>query len=309
MKILRHLAAAAVLLNGATVQAATPSFTPSSAPSSTSLPAPAQLAPLAFPGWSATGPGRVQTVQIPFGTAEHDGWRTGQVRVLVEPKLVLRVDAGHLVLVAGLVPAGDDGRARAGQATPMALAAYQFEKQGSTWHVSLSQGIFAWRGFGGNATLHAVALGGQRQGLGVEYGSCWDGYCGTWLALYEQDKDGMHREPAVELALSGANTGSAADCPRRLQPLAGAQPAALRTHAAMPARDDADANDCYAINGSWTVDAAHDQPGDLVIHYQGAINRGESRSAPPLAVDQRQVLRYGGGKYRAVSGFNPVPSL
>ncbi|MFK3739592.1 hypothetical protein [Massilia sp. TN1-12] len=305
MKILRHLVAAAVLLNGAAVHAAMPSATASSTHASSDLPAPAQLAPLAFPGWSAAGPGRVQTVQIPFGTAEHEGWHTGQVRVVVEPKLVLRIDAGHLVLIAGLVPAGGDGRASAAQATPMALAAYQFEKQGSTWHASLSQGIFAWRGFGGNATLHAVALGGQRQGLGVEYGSCWDGYCGTWLALYEPDKGGMRREPAVELALSGTNTAGAADCPRRLQLSGRAQPIAAQVKGGA----DADAHDCYAIDGSWAVDAAHEQPGDLVIHYHGAIQRGESPLSAPLAVDQRQVLRYASGKYRAVSGFNPVPSL
>lgn len=297
MHIVRHLAVATVLLNGAAVHAATPS--------STALPAPAQLAPLAFPGWSATEAGRVHTVQIPFGTPEHDGWRSGQVRVLVEPQLVLRADAGHVVLIAGLVPAGDDGRASAAQATPMALAAYQFEKRGSTWHLGVNQGIFAWRGFGGNATLHAVALGRQRQGLGVEYGSCWDGYCGTWLALYELDKAGMHREPAVELALSGANTAGADDCPRRLQLSGRAQPVAAQ----VKARAGADAHDCYAIDGSWAVDAAQDQPGDLVIHYQGSINRAESRLSPPLPVDQRQVLRYGDGKYRAVSGFNPVPSL
>jgi hypothetical protein len=225
--------------------------------------------------------------------------------VLVEPKLVLRTDASHLTLIAGLVPAGDDGRANTTQATPMALAAYQFEKRGSTWHLDGNQGIFAWRGFGGDATLHAVALGGQRQGLGVEYGSCWDGYCGTWLALYEPEKAGMRREPAVELALSGANTGGADDCPRRLQLSGKAQPIAAQAKA----RAGADAHDCYAIAGSWAVDAAQDQPGDLVIHYRGSINRAESRLSPPLPVDQRQVLRYGDGKYRAVSGFNPVPSL
>jgi hypothetical protein len=292
MKIVRLIAVAAALLQGAAAHAASP------------LPAPAQLAPLAFPGWSASGPGRVHTVQVPFGTAERNGWRTGQARVLVEPRLVLRADAGHLVLIAGLVPADADGRAGAAQATPMALAAYVFEKAGNAWRLSLSQGIFAWRGFGGNATLHAVALGGQRQGLGVEYGSCWDGYCGTWLALYEQDKGGMRHEPAVELALSGANTGSAADCPRRLQ-AAGRE----RAPAQVKAQAGADAHDCYAIDGSWTVEANQDKPGDLVVHYQGVIDRADARLAPPLAVDQRQVLRYGGGKYRAVSGFNPVPAL
>lgn len=267
------------------------------------LPAPAELAPLAFPGWSAQGAAHVQTVQVPFGTAEPHGWHTGAVRVLVDPQLVLRADAAHVVLIAALVPAGEDGRPAAAQATPMALAAYQFERQGSAWRLSQGQGIFAWRGFGGHATLRAVALAQGRQGLGVEYGSCWDGYCGTWLALYELDKGGVRREPAVELALSGTNVDGAADCARRLQPLRRAQAGAA------PGERGGEPHDCYAIDGSWTLDAAHEQPGDLVIHYEGALSRAEARLLPPAAVDQRQVLRYRDGKYRAVSGFNPVPSI
>jgi hypothetical protein len=78
------------------------------------------------------------------------------------------------------------------------------------------------------------------------------------------------------------------------------------------ARDDgsgSEAHDCYAIESSWTIDATHEQPGDLTIHYQGAISRAESFAGPPATIDQRQVLRYGNGKYRAISGFSPVPAI
>jgi hypothetical protein len=124
--------------------------------------------------------------------------------------------------------------------------------------------------------------------------------------VYEVGRDMVRREPAVEVALSGINADSAADCQRRLLPL-------VKPHGQEPgARDDGGASnthDCYAIEGSWSVDATHDQPGDLTVHYQGAISRAESSAAPPTAVDQRQVLRYGNGKYRAVSGFSPVPAI
>ena len=260
------------------------------------LPAPARLAALAFPGWSDSAPGRVQTVQVPPGAGA--GWGSGAVRVVVEPKLVLR-DGERLTLVAGLVPAGEDGRPAAAQLTPMALASYQFERARDGWRIGARQGIFAWRGFAGTATLHAVALPDRRQGLGVEYGSCWDGYCGTWLALYEVGGGGVRREPAVELALSGTNLDGAGDCARRLQPL-------VKPRAAEPsARVDGTEHDCYDIDGSWTIEPA----GELQVHYQGAISRADTRLSPPVAIDQRHVLRYGSGKYRAVSGFNPVPPI
>jgi len=278
------------------------------------LPTPAQLAALAFPGWSESAAGRVHSATLPAlpgtGHGIYAGWNVGTNRVVVEPKLVLRTDATHLTLIVGLVPAGDDARASVTHATPLALAAYRFEQRGGTWGVSGRQGIFALRGFSGAAAVREVALAARRPGVAVEYGSCWQGYCGTWLAVYEVGRDAVRREPAVELVLSGINVDSASDCQRRLSSL-------VKPHAQdRIARDDGgapDSHDCYAIEGSWTIDAGRehsdDQPGDLTIHYQGAISRAESYAGPPAAIDQRQVLRYGNGKYRAVSGFSPVPAI
>jgi hypothetical protein len=271
---------------------------------------PAQLAALAFPGWSDTAAGRLQTVTLahaPGAGRSHSraDWRAGPNRVLVEPRLVLHTDAAHLTLIAGLVPAGDAGRAAVDHTTPMALAAYQFEQRDGTWKLMANQGVFALRGFFGEANVRAVPLSGQRQAIGVEYGSCWQGYCGTWLALYELDKGAVRQEPAVEMALSGINVDATADCLRRLQPL-------IKTKPQDAGKDDkvpADSHDCYAIESSWAVEPSREQPGDLVIRYQGAMSRAEAPLAPPSAVDQRQVLRYYGGKYRAVSGFNPVPPI
>lgn len=274
------------------------------------LPTPAQLAALAFPGWSDSATGRVHSATLPplagITRGIYAGWNTGTNRVLVEPKLVLRTDATHVTLVAGLVPAGDDGRSAAVHATPMALAAYQFEQRRGTWGVSGRQGIFALRGFSGAAEMREVALAARHPAVAVEYGSCWQGYCGTWLAVYEVGRDMIRREPAVELALSGINADSAADCQRRLAPL-------IKPHAQDPAAHGdgggPEPHDCYAIEGSWTIDATHDHPGDLTVHYQGAISRAEAFAGPPAAIDQRQVLRYGNGKYRAISGFSPVPAI
>jgi hypothetical protein len=303
------LVAASVLGAGAS-----PSNAAGASAAPAALPAPDQLMALAFPGWADSAAARVQSVSLPGPApgAFRDGWSAGQARVIADPKLVLRLDPGHAILIAGLAPAGEDGKPAADQLTPIALAAYQFEQHGAAWVVTGRQGVFAWRGFNGTAQVRAVALSAQRQGIGIEYGSCWDGYCGTWMALYEVDKGAVRREPAVEMALSGSNADSAADCTRRLQPLAKPRtPAGAQTSvsAPLPESGRADSHDCYAIDSSWTIDASRDQPGDLVVHYQGAMSRTEAYLAPPAPVDQRQVLRYGSGKYRAVSGFNPVPPI
>lgn len=277
-------------------------------------PSPAQLAALAFPGWNDTPAGRLQPISVAagpgMGRGGYAGWAENATRVLVVPKLVLRADAGHLTLIAGLVPSGADGASYASHQTPMALAAYQFDRRGNGWSLTHQQGVFAMRGFFGEAAARAVALSSRRQAVAVEYGSCWGGFCGTWLSLYEMDGGQVRITPAVELALSGHNENAALDCSRRLQPL-------IKPHAQDNAmRDDGtrpDSHDCYVIESTWAIepthDPAHDEPGDLVIHYLGAMSRADAHAAPPVAVDQRQVLRYGGGRYRAISGFDPVPPI
>jgi hypothetical protein len=277
------------------------------------LPSPAQLAALAFPGWSDSPAGRTQPMSIAAGPGMgRDGdasWAASATRVLVEPKLVLRTDATHLTLIAGMVPAGGDGTPHASHPTPLALAAYQFDLRGSAWSLARQQGVFAMRGFFGAATVRAVALSNQRQAVAVEYGSCWQGYCGTWLSLYEVDGGKMRTQPAVELSLSGNNDNAAFDCERRLQPLIKHK----HDHGPHDDSEKPDRHDCYVIEGSWTIDPARDaargEPGDMVIHYQGAMSRAGAHTAPPVAIDQRQVLRYAGARYRAIAGFDPVPPI
>lgn len=275
------------------------------------LPSPARLAALAFPGWTDSTAGRVHSASLPqLRGVAHGGayalWHAGANRVRVEPQLVLGLDATHAILIAGLVPAGENGRARATHATPMALAAYQFERHGDAWRVSGRQGIFALRGFAGAATVRAIALAPRHPALAVEYGSCWQGYCGTWLAVYEAERDQIRREPAVELALSGINVDSAPDCRRRLAALL--EPHVLEA-AARTAGPADDTHDCYAIDSSWSIGAARDAPGDFVIRYRGAISRAAAPADAAAGIDQRQVLRYGHGRYRAISGFSPVPGI
>jgi len=304
MKLIRI--AAAALFAAAGLALAAPQQTTESPAGVT----PAQLAALAFPGWSDSAAGRIQTVTLPrlpgMSRNGRSAWTEGARRVIAEPKLVVRVDAAHLTLIAGLMPAGDHGNAAVDHTTPMALAAYQFEQRNGAWKLAKRQGVFALRGFFGEANLRAVALSSQRQAVAVEYGSCWQGYCGTWLALYELDKGVARQEPAVEMALSGINVDSTGDCVRRLEPL-------LKPHQQDVHPDDErippESHDCYAIESSWSIEAARDLPGDFTIRYQGAISRADAHALPPSAIDQRQVLRYSGGKYRAISGFNPVPPI
>ena len=93
-------------LGAAVLSACVPCFAAAAQP----LPTPAQLAALAFPGWSESAAGRVHSATLPplpgTGHGLYAGWNVGTNRVLVEPKLVLRTDPTHLTLIAGLAPVG-----------------------------------------------------------------------------------------------------------------------------------------------------------------------------------------------------------
>lgn len=265
---------------------------------------------MVFPGWDRGASAHVVRIVLDMPgmprAARHGLLGKGENRALAEPRLVMRTDAAHLTLIASLVPADQDGRPAAAHVTPMGLAAYQFEQRQGAWTLSARQGVFALEGFFGDATLRAVALSARRDAVAVESGSCWQGYCTTLLALYELDKGQVRRVPAVATALSGINVNGAGDCARRLQPLV-KPPQDER----VPEADNgagAGSHDCYAIDGTWKLLPAHEQPGDLVIHYHGALSRAGAHAGLE-AIDQRQVLRYEGGRYRAVAGFNPVPPL
>ena len=62
--------------------------------------------------------------------------------MLAAPELVLRTDATHLTLIAGLVPAGADGKPAAAHTVPRALAANHLARPGGGWTRAASPGLF-----------------------------------------------------------------------------------------------------------------------------------------------------------------------
>ncbi len=270
------------------------------------LPSPSKLAEIAFPGWSGSTKTHVRTVHLM--RENRNGWdvdEQGAALALIEPKLVLQSAEDRLTLVAGLVPADADGRPAASHATPMALAAYQFHRGGDGWRLVSRQEGFDFQGFFGDATVRPVALSERRAGIAVESGSCWQGYCGTWLAVYEFRDGRAMPEPVLETALGGANINSAGDCARRLQPLVAAKNHDDHTDGDVPAGS----HDCYAIEGRWSVARSEAEPGEVTLRFKGAMSRRDASAAPAAAIDERERFQYRGGKYEWVEGDNPVPAI
>lgn len=262
------------------------------------------LARIVFPGTEGRLAGSVQTVALP---GNGRGWGSGEpMRVVIDPRLALHSGADSITLIVAMVPADSDGKPAAFHPTPVALSAYRFRQAGAHWALMARQEGFAYQGFFGEADVRPLTLSERTQGLAVQTGSCWGGYCGSWVALYQLDDPSVAPRPVAALTVKGINSTSATDCAGRLRPLIGGDPADTRPD--IDARPES--HDCYAIESDWSIaPSANAVPGELTIHYRGAISRAASKPGPPERIDQRQVLRYTNGAYQVVSGTNPIPPI
>jgi hypothetical protein len=126
------------------------------------------------------------------------------------------------------------------------------------------------------------------------------------MTLYAFDDAMVAPTPVAEFTLSGSNLYSSTDCQERLRPLVTAPPGDnVRDETEKP-----ETHDCYSIDTSWSIAPSSSAlPGELTLRYRGAISRAAQHPGAPVAIDQRQVLRYTDGQYRVINGENPIPAI
>jgi hypothetical protein len=269
------------------------------------LPDADDLMQLAFPKWSNDSEGRVQRVRViptPQGWAGGSKGKAEQRNVSVQPRFVTRIDSKRVALIAAMAPANEDGSADISHAQPLGIAAYVFQPSKAGWKLSARQEPFALRGFFGQADIVQVQLGQGKPAVLVEYGSCWQGYCNTWVSLYEFDAKGVRAAPVLEQVIQASNTGALTGCPERLSSLMPGMRSAME-------RDEDDerraaAQRCIVVQGKLRIDDS----GDIAIAFEGARSeslRGTPQPAEPVAQTMRFVYR--NGKYETEDGANPAP--
>jgi hypothetical protein len=269
------------------------------------MPSMGELLAVAFPKWADDTEGRVQTIPL---TKLTQRWTpetpptAKQRKVIVEPKLVLRAAPGRYVLLATMQPAADDGVAQWSHGTPAGLAAYIFTTSPAGWKLLKRQEPFDLKGYEGAAHVEPVRLSAAVQGLVVEYGSCWQGYCGRWLSVYEVGKDGVKPAGIADMPLSADNVHARADCVQRLRPeLPGLRPGDVAANAAM-----APPGDCFKIEGHWKIEEAPATPGAFIVDFSGAHS---AKDHPAQRIFERLRYQWRGSKYETGSGVNPVPKI
>jgi hypothetical protein len=269
------------------------------------MPSMSDLLAVAFPKWADDTEGRMQTIAQ---TKLTQRWtsdapsKAKQRKVIVEPTLLLRAGPGRLVLLATMRPAGDDGAAQWSHGTPAGLAAYTFTTSPSGWKLLKRQEPFDLKGYEGAAHLEGVRLSGKVQGLVAEYGSCWQGYCGRWISVYEVGKDGVRPAGIADLPLAADNVYARPDCVKRLRP----ELPGLRRGDRVAEGDSVPPGDCFKIEGRWNIEEAEAAPGAFLVDFSGAHSGKDSAAQ---RISQRLRFQWRGTRYEPGSGSNPVPKF
>lgn len=261
------------------------------------------LMPLAFPGWQDSDTARVGQPALP-GLGDDSRPVPGSAKptaARVTPREVVRLSDSRAVLLTETVPLDDQGHPLDAHVAGAWLGAYVFERQGEGWMLAQRQDAVDYLGFMGSfgdTAVHRVAP--TRLVLGTTYGSCWQGYCGTWLSAWELQRDGVRRV-LDGVALSASNTGAQAACEAIL---AGGR----RARAAGGPRDA-----CFDIEGTarFAQGLRDDAPGTLTLSFRGA-RTSEGRPAARgrvSRVDEQAVYAWQDGGYVLTRGRNPVPGF
>ncbi|WP_035052044.1 hypothetical protein [Andreprevotia chitinilytica] len=247
---------------------------------------------------------------------------TAQRWFTLDPDQVVRLAEDRAVLITTGSEVDEHGASLAGHPSPGLISAYWFKRDGERWIADGSQNEVDWIGFSGTpGKTQVVKLSANRFALSAEPSSCWQGYCGTWFALYEL---GAHKVTPLlkEEALASDNINAmSVDCEPVLKRPAGS----VDQHE----EEDATRHECYSVTGQWHIQAGKsgkDQPGDLVIDFLSRTEHLKTLKAAEEDEDgnvtsqalvastiehskQRALYRYQNGSYKRVSGTNPVPSF
>lgn len=261
------------------------------------------LMPLAFPGWQDSDTGRVGQPALPeLGDDSRpvpDSAKPTAARVTARE--VVRLSDSRAVLLAETVPLDDQGHPLDAHVSGAWLGAYFFDRQGEGWVLAQRQDAVDYLGFMGSfgeTAVHRAAP--TRLVLSATYGSCWQGYCASWLSAWELQPGGVR--PVLDgVPIAASNTGAQEACEAIL---AGGR----RGRAGGGPRDA-----CFDIAGTprFAQGVRDDTPGALTLSFRGARTT-EGRPAARARVsriDEQAVYAWQDGRYVLTRGRNPVPSF
>ncbi|MGT2433543.1 hypothetical protein ACU4GI_02115 [Cupriavidus basilensis] len=261
---------------------------------------------LAFPGWRDDDKGRVVRARLP--DQEYKG--KGEAPLVedtidVKPIQVIRLDDTHAVMLTEGVTVDEGGTRNDSHAAGAWLGAYFFTRNGEAWQLDRRVDGYDYTGVEGSLGQSSVTkISATDFALTQTWGSCWQGYCGSWASVYRL-APGQISTLLDSVAMSAENSGALEPCADALagKPLA-------------PAERGTDSQDdgeqvCYQVEGKPAFALGTDAPGELTLTFQGEEVKVPGGAAKPRRRSLDAVMRYRfqDGRYLVSQGQNPVPTF
>jgi hypothetical protein len=255
---------------------------------------------LPFPSWQTSDQGKVQQLDLSVTAPDKDKAAAVATLAEVTPLYVVRLDDTHAAMVTQTVPVDEHNQTMTCHACPGTIGAYFFEEANEGWHLTSRQDAVAVSGVEGDIGKTNISkLDDGHFALTAEWGSCWQGYCGTWLVLV-----GLVPDKATLLspgiALSADNDGAYGAC------TALDESDETKQDAQQAESTDAAAHECFDVSSKWKF-----QGSNLLLTYEGRLSQldANGKLLPTRDVAQQVIYAIAPGRLTLLTGTNPVPSF
>lgn len=260
---------------------------PAEIPHATTLDRNALMA-IVFPDWQGSDGKTVQAIELPMNGDNEQSPAETKTRSEILPLYVVKLSESHAVMLTQALPVDSNGEALACHACPGYVGAYSFTRYPSGWRLTARQDAVAEIGVNGSLGKTQIVRVGENGFLfTADWGSCWQGYCGHWLALMSLQPD--RAIPYAPDLISAENTGAHEEC--------GSSPGSAVISDPV--------HQCFDVKGTWKI-----QGDRLVANFLGHRTDldPEGKRLPTKTVKQQAIYRIEKERLVLESGENPVPN-
>ncbi len=247
------------------------------------------LMAVAFPDWKASDGKTIQAIELPINSGGKQAPTGSKTRSEILPLYVVRLNESQAVMLTQALAVDSSGEALACHACPGYVGAYSFTRYPAGWRLTARQDAVTTVGLEGTLGKTQIVRFGENGFLfSANWGSCWQGYCGQWLALLSLQPD-RAIPYAPDLLLSAENTGAHEECDSSPGSAAISDPV----------------HPCFDVKGTWKI-----QGDRLVANFLGHRTDldPDGKQLPTKTINQRAIYRVEKERLVLESGENPVPN-
>lgn len=253
----------------------------------------AALMRLPFPSWQTADQGKIQQLDLSAAASAKNKSNAPAAPTLTEvtPIYVVRLDDTHAAMLTLALPVDDSNQPMSCHACSATIGAYFFVHGAEGWRLTDRQDAVAQSGVEGNIGKTSISkLADGHYALSAEWGSCWQGYCGSWLVVVGL-VPGKATLLSPGIALSAENDGAYGACSALDDAKDNAQP-------------PGEQHECFDVSSTWQYQGSR-----LLVSFAGRLGEldANGKPLPTKKIAQQAVYALTPDRMTLQEGANPVP--